>query len=100
MSVDISRSGLVCSTDPELFFVSSRKPEQIEQAERACRACPLLAECADWAATLVERRDIADCVIAGVHLPHGRKSLKVFAATADRLRVVATQARASERRAA
>ncbi|WP_083873139.1 WhiB family transcriptional regulator [Nocardia testacea] len=100
MSMDISRSGLVCSTDPELFFASAQQPKRIELAQAACRDCPLLAECAAWAAPLVERRDLVECVVAGVHLPPVRRSLKVFGELADRLRVVAIAAQASERRAA
>ncbi|WP_416567312.1 WhiB family transcriptional regulator [Nocardia testacea] len=100
MSMDISRSGLVCSTDPELFFASTQQPKQIELAQAACRDCPLLAECAAWAAPLVERRDLVECVVAGVRLPPVRRSLKVFGELADQLRVIAIAAQASERRAA
>lgn len=39
--------------DPDLWFPSGDSPryaEQIEQAKRICRACPVIWQCAAWAA--------------------------------------------------
>lgn len=45
------REGGVCGqTDPELFHLDNYTAKQVRQALALCASCPILFQCADWAA--------------------------------------------------
>lgn len=88
-------TGLACSATPEAFFPSSRRTQEVLDAQRLCVSCPVLAECATWAAPRVERRELDDCVIASVHLPSRRRSSTEFTRAADALRTLSRRVAAA-----
>jgi hypothetical protein len=86
---------LACTATPDAFFPSSRRTREVLDAQRLCVSCPMLAECAAWAAPLVERRELDDCVIASVHLPSYRRPWTEFARAADALRALSRRVSAA-----
>jgi Transcription factor WhiB len=57
------------SADPDTFFPQASDTKAARRAQELCLDCPILLECALEAIPLVQARDMADCVIAAVHLP-------------------------------
>ncbi|TCJ88110.1 WhiB family transcriptional regulator [Nocardia alba] len=63
--------GQACSgVYEEAFFPETRKFSERRPAIRLCQACPVLGQCAAYAAQLVESRAISGCVIASVYVPN------------------------------
>ncbi|MFB7837797.1 WhiB family transcriptional regulator [Streptomyces sp. NPDC056056] len=63
--------GRACrSGQADLFFPKQTNREAVRYAQRLCMGCPIWGQCALEAIPLVEGREMADCVIAAVHLPY------------------------------
>ncbi|GGL44235.1 WhiB family transcriptional regulator [Nocardia jinanensis] len=87
MSDPAARKDRACNNvAQDVFFPSAQQPKAVARAQGICARCPVLAECAAWAAPLVARKDLEDCVIAAVHVPPRRKSFDEFEKTAAVLR--------------
>ncbi|MEV6340951.1 WhiB family transcriptional regulator [Nocardia vinacea] len=80
-----SWSNRPCTQYPvDVFFPRADDRDGIAQAQAVCRACPLLAQCAAWAA----EADLTECVVATVRIPaygtgSARKRLRQIAARAE-----------------
>lgn len=81
-----------CTQYPvETFFPRRMDREGIAAAQAVCRACPLLARCARWAAA--PETEISECVVATVRMPDVHASAaEVRRARARLLRVAAEAA--------
>ena len=75
MNTRIKRPVPACVGAPdEVFFPDHTLPRAVrrralERAQAFCAGCPLRRQCAEFAAPLVESRDLVDCVVAGVLVP-------------------------------
>ncbi|MGW0006121.1 WhiB family transcriptional regulator [Nocardia grenadensis] len=83
-------TGRACvGEDQDLFFPTQAQTGAARRAQALCAACPVLAQCAEWAAPLVERKDLVECVVAGVRVPRRAANFQIFAALAQELAEVA-----------
>ncbi|MBF6358268.1 WhiB family transcriptional regulator [Nocardia higoensis] len=85
-----SRPERSCAGIPQdAFFVSGLRQSQVRAAQAVCAGCPVLAECAAWAESLVRARLLTDCVVAGVLVPTVDGSKARRHAAADKLAEIA-----------
>ena len=76
--------------DQEAFFPAPRKLAARKPAQRLCRACPVLARCAAFAAAEAAAGRISECVIASVYVPRfDRRSRAQRAAAVAELTAIA-----------
>ena len=91
--------GGACSgVDEEAFFPETRRLSERRPAIRLCQACPVLGQCAAYAAPLVENKAITGCVIASVYVPHTAnlaRGAKERAAAVAELEAIAADALAT-----
>ncbi len=86
----IYRPDRACAgVDVALFFPTPGRLVAVRKAQAVCAGCPVLAQCAAWAAPLVERKDLTDCVIGGVQVPAWSGRTEKFEAAAQELDEVA-----------
>lgn len=79
-----------CKTvDPEVFFPDPGRRVQARKAIEVCAGCPLLRQCATWAAPRVQARLLSDCVVGGVQTPASTGQQVRFDAAAGLLAEVA-----------
>lgn len=75
--------------DVTLFFPTPGRLIAVRKAQEVCAGCPVLAQCASWAAPLVERKDLVECVVGGVQVPAWSARNERFTAAAQELAEVA-----------
>ena len=93
----IYRSDRGCAgMEQAVFFPTPGRTIVARQAQAICAHCPVLAQCAAWAAPLVERKDLVECVVAGVQVPAWSARLDAFRAAAGRLAEVAVLGRVTD----
>lgn len=86
----IYRSDRACAgRDQALFFPTPGRMVAVRKAQAVCAGCPVLAQCAAWAAPLVERKDLVECVVGGVQVPAWSGRTEKFKAAAQELAEVA-----------
>ncbi|WP_280507263.1 WhiB family transcriptional regulator [Nocardia flavorosea] len=86
----IYRSDRACAgRELALFFPSPGRMVAVRKAQEVCASCPVLAQCAAWAAPLVERKDLVECVVGGVQVPAWSARIEKFRETAQELAEVA-----------
>ncbi|WP_280357523.1 WhiB family transcriptional regulator [Nocardia otitidiscaviarum] len=71
--------------DPDLFFPDTHNVESVRAAQRVCRRCPMLRQCAEQA----QLTRLTDCVVAGVLMPPLNSPAKDRAAATFKLGHVA-----------
>lgn len=82
--------GAACrSVDPDLFFPEPGRRMQARRAAEICGGCPLLTQCAAWAAPQVHAQRLTDCVVAAVQVPASSAALPRFDTAAAALAEVA-----------
>lgn len=69
--------------------MSGLRQSQVRAAQAVCAGCPVLAECAGWAESLVRARLLTDCVVAAVLVPTVDGSKARREAAADKLARIA-----------
>ncbi|MBF6358321.1 WhiB family transcriptional regulator [Nocardia higoensis] len=85
-----SRPERSCAGIPQdAFFPSGLRQSQVRAAQAICAGCPVLADCAAWAQSLVRDRLLTDCVVAAVQVPTVDGSKARREAAADRLARIA-----------
>lgn len=46
----------VCRRDPD--YMDGTTPDEVEDAKRVCKACPVIRKCRDWVLSLPDSRDV------------------------------------------
>ena len=90
MSDPIYRTERACAgANQHIFFPSGVQDAAIERAQLVCAMCPVLTECAAWAAPLVAAAKLTGCVVGGVYTPEHTRNRRLHQAAADDLTFVA-----------
>ncbi|WKG13582.1 WhiB family transcriptional regulator (plasmid) [Nocardia sp. PE-7] len=73
------------------FFPAPYDLATLDRARATCASCPVLRQCASWAAPLVENRLITEAVVAGVLTPAlaGKRYAAARAAAVEELAAIA-----------